>query len=45
LEEAPDAYIHFDAKDTGWTKVILKPGMNKKDLKKVLNSKDEEITV
>jgi threonine dehydrogenase-like Zn-dependent dehydrogenase len=36
LEEAPDAYIHFDARDTGWTKVILKPGQNKKDLKKAL---------
>ncbi len=26
LEEAPDAYKHFDARDTGWTKVVLKPG-------------------
>lgn len=25
LEEAPDAYKHFDARDNGWTKVILKP--------------------
>jgi len=25
LEEAPDAYKHFDARDKGWTKVILKP--------------------
>ena len=25
LEEAPDAYKHFDARDTGWTKVVLKP--------------------
>lgn len=26
LEEAPDGYKHFDARDKGWTKVILKPG-------------------
>ena len=26
LEEAPDAYKHFNARDNGWTKVILKPG-------------------
>jgi threonine dehydrogenase-like Zn-dependent dehydrogenase len=25
LKEAPDAYRHFDARDEGWTKVILKP--------------------
>jgi len=25
LDEAPDAYRHFDARDAGWTKVILKP--------------------
>ncbi len=25
LKDAPDAYKHFDARDTGWTKVILKP--------------------
>ena len=25
LAEAPDAYEHFDARDSGWTKVILKP--------------------
>jgi threonine dehydrogenase-like Zn-dependent dehydrogenase len=25
LEEAPDAYKHFDARDGGWTKVVLKP--------------------
>src|SRR5262249_26770390 len=25
LEEAPDAYKHFDARDPGWTKVVLKP--------------------
>ena len=22
----PDAYKHFDARDKGWTKVVLKPG-------------------
>lgn len=25
LSEGPDAYKHFDARDEGWTKVILKP--------------------
>jgi len=25
LGEAPEAYKHFDARDKGWTKVILKP--------------------
>jgi glutathione-independent formaldehyde dehydrogenase len=26
LEQAPDGYKHFDARDEGWTKVLLKPG-------------------
>ena len=25
LQEAPEAYRHFDARDEGWTKVVLKP--------------------
>jgi glutathione-independent formaldehyde dehydrogenase len=25
LENAPDAYKHFDAREDGWTKVVLKP--------------------
>jgi glutathione-independent formaldehyde dehydrogenase len=25
LSEAPTAYEHFDARDDGWTKVVLKP--------------------
>ncbi|MBC7840427.1 MAG: glutathione-independent formaldehyde dehydrogenase [Nitrospiraceae bacterium] len=25
LKEAPDAYKHFDAREKGWTKVLLKP--------------------
>src|SRR6202000_1804270 len=25
LDEAPDAYKHFDCRDKGWTKVILHP--------------------
>lgn len=25
LDAAPDAYKHFDARDAGWTKVVLKP--------------------
>jgi threonine dehydrogenase-like Zn-dependent dehydrogenase len=24
LDRAPDAYAHFDARDDGWTKVVLK---------------------
>jgi threonine dehydrogenase-like Zn-dependent dehydrogenase len=26
LGKAPEAYQHFDSRDQGWTKVILKPG-------------------
>jgi threonine dehydrogenase-like Zn-dependent dehydrogenase len=25
-DAAPDAYEHFDRRDDGWTKVVLKPG-------------------
>jgi glutathione-independent formaldehyde dehydrogenase len=25
LDEAPDAYQHFDNRDDGWTKVIMHP--------------------
>ena len=25
LEKAPDGYLHFDKRDTGWTKVVLQP--------------------
>ena len=25
LSQAPEAYKHFDARDQGWTKVVLKP--------------------
>jgi glutathione-independent formaldehyde dehydrogenase len=25
LDKAPDAYKHFDAREQGWTKVVLKP--------------------
>ena len=28
LDAAPDAYHHFDHRDDGWTKVLLKPGQN-----------------
>jgi glutathione-independent formaldehyde dehydrogenase len=27
LERAPEAYKHFDAREEGWTKVVLHPGM------------------
>jgi len=30
LDEAPDAYQHFDARDAGWTKVILHPAQARK---------------
>jgi hypothetical protein len=30
LEEAADGYKHFDAREKGWTKVILHPGMHKR---------------
>ncbi|MDD2861539.1 MAG: hypothetical protein PHI71_10800, partial [Acidiphilium sp.] len=26
LDQAPDAYRHFDARDEGWTKVVLRTG-------------------
>jgi threonine dehydrogenase-like Zn-dependent dehydrogenase len=25
LEQAPEGYRHFDERDEGWTKVVLKP--------------------
>ena len=28
LRDGPDAFRHFDARDDGWTKVILKPSLN-----------------
>ncbi|MCY7423295.1 MAG: glutathione-independent formaldehyde dehydrogenase [Chitinophagaceae bacterium] len=30
LDEAPDAYKHFDDRDKGWTKILLKPGQKAK---------------
>jgi threonine dehydrogenase-like Zn-dependent dehydrogenase len=30
LDEAPDAYEHFDSREKGWTKVILHPGEQRK---------------
>jgi threonine dehydrogenase-like Zn-dependent dehydrogenase len=27
LDEAPDAYEHFDCRENGWTKVVLHPGL------------------
>lgn len=29
LEQAPEAYDHFDKRTPGWTKVVLKPGMGR----------------
>ncbi len=34
LDEAPEAYKHFDDRDNGWTKVILKPGKKSSGEKK-----------
>ncbi|EEF57815.1 glutathione-independent formaldehyde dehydrogenase [Pedosphaera parvula] len=34
LDEAADGYKHFDARDKGWTKVILHPGMHKRTAQK-----------
>jgi threonine dehydrogenase-like Zn-dependent dehydrogenase len=31
LDEAPNAYKHFDKRDNGWTKIILKPEMKSSD--------------
>ncbi len=35
LEDAANAYKHFDARDSGWTKVILKPQLQEGALKAV----------
>jgi len=29
LDEAPDAYAHFDAREKGWTKDVLRPHASK----------------
>jgi threonine dehydrogenase-like Zn-dependent dehydrogenase len=34
LDEAPEAYKHFDARDNGWTKVILHPAGAQKSPKR-----------
>ncbi len=39
LEEAPDAYQHFDARDKGWTKVLLHPGGSAKNSKRLKERK------
>ena len=31
LDDGPDAYKHFDKRDKGWTKIILKPEMKSSD--------------
>lgn len=35
LEQAAEGYKHFDAREDGWTKVVLKPGMRKAALRSV----------
>lgn len=39
LEDAPIGYQHFDERDKGWTKVILKPGKSKSELKQSAGKK------
>lgn len=34
LDDAADAYRHFDARGGGWTKVVLKPGSRERVLSK-----------
>jgi threonine dehydrogenase-like Zn-dependent dehydrogenase len=34
LAEAPEAYKHFDARDNGWTKVVLKTNGTKRSTKR-----------
>ena len=36
LDEAPEAYHHFDNRDSGWTKVVLKPHAIKTQTKREL---------
>lgn len=43
LDEAPEAYKHFDDRDKGWTKVILKPG--KATPKKAATKKEKALAV
>jgi glutathione-independent formaldehyde dehydrogenase len=40
LEEAPNAYKHFDCREDGWTKVILHPGVEKASAKFARAKKD-----
>jgi glutathione-independent formaldehyde dehydrogenase len=40
LEEAEEAYQHFDARDQGWTKVVLKPAASKSEKHKKAASGD-----
>ncbi|MDB5141008.1 MAG: aldehyde dehydrogenase [Mucilaginibacter sp.] len=40
LDEAPDAYKHFDARDNGWTKVILKPGKSPERAKRAVEERE-----
>jgi len=39
LDEAPEAYKHFDARDKGWTKVVLKPAAARNRLKRSAEEK------
>jgi glutathione-independent formaldehyde dehydrogenase len=40
LEDAPDGYKHFDERDRGWTKVILKPGKSADRSKKAAERRE-----
>jgi len=43
LEDAPAAYEHFDKRDKGWTKVILKPGKSSNELKAAQEKREMSI--
>jgi threonine dehydrogenase-like Zn-dependent dehydrogenase len=42
LDEAPDAYKHFDCREEGWTKVILHPGIEESSMKSASAKKNVE---
>jgi threonine dehydrogenase-like Zn-dependent dehydrogenase len=39
LDEASDGYEHFDARERGWTKVILHPGLRRKTIRRAEENK------
>ena len=39
LDQAPDAYEHFDARDEGWTKVVLRPELTAARIHRAANGR------